>query len=380
MIYDVMVRLEADPHQQNLGKGWAAELADPLWLLGRQWQMGEHQGEDASSPVAVNVAARATPIGAVEGQNHLDPATVPAEAILESEPLDWWTPGRRVRLGREAVAAAEANGVTLPADAALVLSDLPIPYDRLNGAGPDGRALWQRRTALGLDAAWFGEPRPPATEPVDLWDSTELSYSAILPAGDAALVVEQHSGGDLDWFSADARGVIGTAREQLTRTQTTPGRLQYPSAPLPRWWQIEDAGVSIGGQAPDRASLATLVLIDLIVNQPDDWFTFSLPACTGEIVTVDEVDVVDSFGDRWHLTPPADWNLFTTEGLDGRSLVVWATARTPLVGPVLDEVVIGIDEDANSVWAVEQVEECQERCVSGRWPGSILTAVTRPLG
>jgi hypothetical protein len=34
--------------------------------------------------------------------------------------------------------------------------------------------------------------------------------------------------------------------------------------------------------------------------------------------------------------------------------VLWATAATPLVGPVLDEVVIGIDEDANLIWAVER--------------------------
>ena len=28
-----------------------APVADPLWMLGRQWQFGEHRGEDASSPV-----------------------------------------------------------------------------------------------------------------------------------------------------------------------------------------------------------------------------------------------------------------------------------------------------------------------------------------
>ncbi len=36
-------------------------------------------------------------------------------------------------------------------------------------------------------------------------------------------------------------------------------------------------------------------------------------------------------------------------------MVVWATAPAPLVGPVVDDVVVGIDEDANLVWAVEQV-------------------------
>jgi hypothetical protein len=357
VIFDIVLRLEADPHQRDLARGWAAEVADPLWFLGRQWQLGEHQAEDASSPVAVDVVARSTPIGAVPGQQHLDPATVPAEAIVESEPLDWWTIGRRARIGRAVEVAAQAGGVALPTDPTLVLAGLPVPYDALNGSGPDGRALWRRRAALGLDDAWFGTPGPPHDEPVDLWSSSELSYSATLPAGDGSLVVERHDGGDLDWFSADATDAVVTPGDgpEPTTIRTTPGRLRYPSAPLPRWWQIEDAAVSIGGHAPDRASLATLVLIDLVVNHSDDWFTFSVPARAGEIVTFDGVSVVDSFGDAWPLAPPADWSLFTTAGLDPRSLVVWATARTPLVGPVLDDVVIGIDEDANVVWAVETV-------------------------
>lgn len=358
MIFDVVLRLEADPHQRDLARGWAAEVADPLWFLGRQWQLGEHQAEDASSPVAVEVVSRSTPIGAVPGQQHLDPATVPAEAIVESEPLDWWTVGRRTRIGRAAEAAAHANGLALPADPTLALAGLPVPYDVLDGTGPDGRALWRRRATLGLDDAWFGVPGPPRDEPVDLWSPSELSYGATLPAGSGSLIVERHEGGDLDWFSADATDTVSTPAgggSEPTSIRTTPGRLRYPSAPLPRWWQIEDAAVSIGGHAPDRASLATLVLIDLVVNHSDDWFTFSLPARSGEIVTFEEVSVVDSFGDAWPLTPPADWSLFKTSGLDPRSLVVWATARTPLVGPLLDDVVIGIDEDANMVWAVEMV-------------------------
>jgi hypothetical protein len=355
VIFDVMARLEADPHQQNLARGWAAELADPLWLLGRQWQMGEHQGEDASSPVAVEILSRTTPIGPVAGQTGLDPGTIPAEAIIESEPFDWWTPGRRVRVGRLVAAAASQNGVTLPGDASLMLTSLPVPYDALNGTGPDGRTLWRRRTPLGLDISWFGDPSPPRAQPIDLWDPAELSYSANMPAGGATLVIDRHDGGDLDWFSADAVGAVGNGGTPLTATRTTPGRLRYPSAPLPRWWQIEDTQVSIGGQAPSRAHLATLVLIDLIVNHSDDWFTFDLPARAGEIITFDEVNLLDSFGDSWPLSPPTDWHLFTTTGLDPRSLVMWATARTPLIGSVLDDVVIGIDEDANLVWAVEQI-------------------------
>jgi hypothetical protein len=352
VIFDVLLRLEPDPHQSDLARGWAAELADPAWLLGRQWQMGEHQGEDASSPVGVTMAPKATPIGPAAGQDDLDPATLPAQAVVESEPFDWWTAGRRVRVGRAVAALAATNGITLPDSVAL--SSLPVPYDGLDGSGPDGRTLWQQRSALGLDEAWFGTPGPPRGEPVDHWDPAELSYSAQLPAGGTTLDVSRHDGGDLDWFHADADAPLAPGTRAPT-IETIPGRLRYPSAPLPRWWQIEDAQVSIGGQAPDRAALATLVLVDLIVNHSDDWFTFTLPVRAGQIVTLDDVTVKDSFGDTWPLAAPAGWSLFGTTGLDASSIVVWATARTPLAGPILDDVVFGIDEDANLVWAVEQV-------------------------
>src|SRR5882672_9047816 len=41
----------------DLAEGVAARLADPLWMLGRQYQMGELTGEDAASPVTAQIAA-----------------------------------------------------------------------------------------------------------------------------------------------------------------------------------------------------------------------------------------------------------------------------------------------------------------------------------
>ncbi len=77
--------------------------------------------------------------------------------------------------------------------------------------------------------------------------------------------------------------------------------------------------------------------------------------------------VKDGFDDWWDLTiPPGEgdpdagpdqapgpWSLFRTRGLDRSSLVVWPTASTPLSGPALDDVILGVDEDANVMWAVE---------------------------
>ncbi len=353
-IIDAVHRLEADPWQTDLARGFSAEVADPAWLLGRQWQLGEHQGEDASSPVRVTYRAQLTPIDPVTGQPHLDPRTTPAEAIVESEPGDSWTPGRRVAAGRAVEAAAAAAETPLPSSTALLLDRLPIPYDVLDGTGYDGRVLWERRSDLGLQESWFGDLRPPDPEPVDLWDPAELTYQATLRADGVSLNLDRHDGGDLDWYSVDADGPIPAPAVDPDRTVRYPGRVRYPGAPLPRWWQIEDVKVDIGGYPPDRAHLATLLLIDLVMTQSDDWFTFPVDAEAGHVVTLTEVVVHDSFGDDWTLSPPSDWSMFRTNGLDPASLVVWATASTPLVGPAIDEVVIGVDEDANLVWAVEQ--------------------------
>src|SRR4029077_4000354 len=101
-------------------------------------------------PVAVEIGARSTPIGAVAGQSSLDPGQVPTEAILESEPYDWWTAGRGVRIGRAVAIAAQQAGSPIEPQSILLLDDLPVPYDHLNGNGFDGRKLWREKVTLTL--------------------------------------------------------------------------------------------------------------------------------------------------------------------------------------------------------------------------------------
>jgi hypothetical protein len=74
---------------------------------------------------------------------------------------------------------------------------------------------------------------------------------------------------------------------------------------------------------------------------------------TGNVVRLDTVQVTDSFDETWPVTPPSDWELFRVRGLDPTSLLVWPTVATPLHGAVLEEVLFGIDEDANALFAVE---------------------------
>jgi len=351
-IFDNHLRTEPRRPEDDLDVGFRAEIADPAWFLARQWQLAEHQGEDAASPVRVHVVATHTPLDPYDGDPELDPTITPAEAIIESEPEGWWTIGRRARIGVAGAPLLPA-GLTDAQHAALRFAQLVAPYDRLNGRY-DGLALYRWRVELGLSAPLFAEV--PATEPANLWDASELAYSADFAAGNGSVKIRvpRHDGGDVDWYSAQAAAPVPTPATLPAPITVIPNRLRYPGAPHPRWWQIEDAKVDIGGFPPDRSHFATMLLIDLVVSHADDWFTFPLEAKAGTIITLHSVEVRDAFDSVIALTTPDDWSLFRVEGLGASSLVIWPTAAAPLNGPAIDEIVLGMDEDANLLWAVEQ--------------------------
>jgi hypothetical protein len=383
-------RLEPRPGPKPLERGFAAELADPLWLLGRQWQLGEHRGENAASPIALELLRSETAIALTGGDRSLRPAdtpqTTPPEAVVEGEVDEWWTPGRRIRVGRAAVgalptpasvraAAAKRPAQRTAAESALVrdfapllVRGLPSPYEPLDGTTYDGRLLYERRTRAPLrnrlPAALFAD----VTRRPSHWQPVQLTYEDDFRAGNAALRVRRHDGGDVDWWTVDASTALRARRPAAANAvRTRPSRFRYPGAPHPRWWQIEDAAVDIGGYPPDRTHFPTLLLIDLLTTHADDWFTFALDAQLGQVVTLHRLTVVDAFGDRHAVelapdgpevpdgpAPDAAWSLFAVDGLGEWSLPLWPTAATPLAGEPLEQVVLGVDEDANLLWAVEE--------------------------
>src|SRR5438270_13752458 len=51
-------RLEPQSVTGDPTPGLEARVHDPLWLLCRQWQLGELEGDDAGSPLGVELAAQ----------------------------------------------------------------------------------------------------------------------------------------------------------------------------------------------------------------------------------------------------------------------------------------------------------------------------------
>ena len=134
-----------------------------------------------------------------------------------------------------------------------------------------------------------------------------------------------------------------------------PGRVTYPGAPAPRWWQIVDRRFDVGALPPQRTHLAALLLAHVVTSHGDDWFTAPVVVTSGSTVVVRQVEVTDSMGLTIDSNVVEDWSLYRVSGLCPDTLTTWTTAAGALSSPTsLDEISVGVDEDANLLWAIEQ--------------------------
>lgn len=84
-------RLEPQSVSGDPRPGLEARVHDPLWLLCRQWQLGELEGEDAGSPVGVELATTSrllTRWQAGDWQQSADQAVAPVRPLAPGEPLE----------------------------------------------------------------------------------------------------------------------------------------------------------------------------------------------------------------------------------------------------------------------------------------------------
>src|SRR5207248_8968585 len=83
-------RLEARPRSQNFERALRAEVRDALWMLTKQWQMGECRGSDAGSPVFAKVllsTTRLTKYRPAGGAAQLLDSSIPLETKVERRPV-----------------------------------------------------------------------------------------------------------------------------------------------------------------------------------------------------------------------------------------------------------------------------------------------------
>jgi hypothetical protein len=75
-------RLEPRPRQSEFDKVLESGVYDALWMLTRQWQFGEFQGEDTGSAIFARIRMQTTPISRIK------PANGTAQAYSDAVPLE----------------------------------------------------------------------------------------------------------------------------------------------------------------------------------------------------------------------------------------------------------------------------------------------------
>jgi hypothetical protein len=408
-------RLEPLPQTPDLQPALTAAIADPLWLLARQWQFLEFAGEDAGTPVDVRVTGEAATLSrflagplagpfanaAADRARDLDPTALPLETRVEAEPVRAVHPRLVAEAGlhlRRLLAAAdlldlfESFADAYPLDLAeAVAGDANADWLELaRGRALDSRMLAAalrplreadgtlravpasptlpepaRERVRGLLAAWLSYVETDVVEPDadSAWNPRRVEYAFAAAAATSAdpvvLVADEYADGSLDWQSVDAApgdlGAPAGAPETITLPPVLPSPVGYSGAPARRFWEFEDANVRFGNIDAGPTDLVRLLLVEFALIYGDDWFVVPARLPVGSLFRTTSFEVRDTFGVVTQVPRVEDpsWSMFEVAGAGGLFLAP-VLADDALSGAPLEEVALFRDEMANMAWGVER--------------------------
>ncbi len=359
-------RLEGRPRAPQFDRALRAEVRDALWMVTRQWQLGELRGDDAGSPIDVRVRLETTPLRKyqpADGPVEAFDDAIPLEAHVERMPVPLRTAGHvmsldvRILAGRHwlklitplaAAAAAQfitaypvrapdpTNTADAPAAAhpeawmafaanATRRMDGVALYEHLKTPGAhayDGiPALVGQETQTDVVAArfvrWFEKLIYQPAEIV-AWQPDRLEYRFAMSSpqakGEKVLVADQYHQGHLDWWSFDvdpkrrALGQASSAPPKVTTLSMLPTQATFNGMPNTRYWAFEDGRTNFGDVKPDTTDLAKLLLVEFGLIYANDWFIVPFTAPAGSIVSIEGMVVTNVFGERVWIEPAGSGN------------------------------------------------------------------------
>ncbi len=413
----VWTQLIPEPTQPTLERGLQAQLGDPLWLLGRQDQLREFEGDDAGSPALATLRCESVPLtryrpglAASSAAGPFAPlsAALPLEVQVECEPVSLGVRGA-VQLGRQFEALMTAAGRA--SDIAAFRAAFPIvpnpPPNELPdvssqqfrtvvaGRVTDGNALYS--ACLPAPAGTPSASLLPAiahqtdvskvleefvayrqslyTEPAEgsSWVSERLEYAFSVasqgPTDAVQLNADTFPGGRLDWYSFALNAAPGSGAGQqgasvVTTEAVVPTHITFDGMPGLRWWSFEDAQTDFGKVETEQVDLLKLLVLEFGVIYGASWFELPLRLPVGTRSKITALVVTDTFGERTLIRPSAlqapalarQWSLFAVSQGNQRGdfLLLPPVLSGVLDGPPVEDVLFVRDDAAAMAWAIER--------------------------
>ena len=385
-------RVEPVSRGGDPGRGLAATVQDPFWMLGRQRQFGELTGEDAGSPVQVAFVQTEARFDGWKPESGAvlpySPVTDVVEALAAGEAagpahstLD------RLQAGR-ALAAAVSKSVGGKLRAAFplpVTPDSPRMLVRAATLFADGLAVAAAvaGAADGTDAQLGAALKLPTADATAARDDLDRIRALVrrhlrhrteqLDSRAARTPLRARRGrrprarrarphartGRLARLRLRRRSRIRWARERPCARTRVPTTIQFPGQPRNRFWEFEEATLALARIDAATTDLGRLALVEFSTIYGNDWFTFPIPVTYGSMQAVSDLVVRDTFGTHELIAPAADpqWAMYRPTGssIVSPALAVPAVTVAPLAGDVVEEVRFLRDEMANLVWGVEEI-------------------------
>jgi hypothetical protein len=411
-------RIEPRCRMNDPTPGIEARVHDPLWLLARQWQIGEFQARDAGSPVLASVQSSVAPLDrfSVAGQPpQVYDGVQPVETLVEREQVRPLSSANDLRQAAEAglyflrllsaaklpssiassylaryplsvsnsgasdvaalapVAGRVIDGVKLHADLAAAGANLPA----LPAIPPARHQAVFTITRNWL--AWYSSMFAESAAQSSGWSAERMEYRfAMGSAGDSgSYVAREYDGGSIDWYTFDrsTSNLAGGSVHPSVKHQTVVAApVTFRGMPARRFWELEDAATNIGLISAAAEDLGRLLLREFALIYGNDWFQFPLIAPLGSQLSLTSLSVADTFGIATPIPhysavdgPSGKWRMFGVSddplappdaaalSNPPRPLLLLPGAVAPIDGPPIEDVLLLRDELANLAWGIERM-------------------------
>lgn len=344
-------RLEPRPRTENFERSLRAEVRDALWMLTRQWQMGELESEDAGSAIDARILTKHQNIDSVafkENAPKVYDAHIPLETMVECEVIPF-THALKVQVAQyflqlHPLGMRKYLPMYMKPD---VFGFDPNKEEEFKGQVDglnlyratrnrmfDGEKLIQSinagtfKSIVGVNNAddaemdlivqglkdWLKRQYYQPEQTGDsAWNPKQLDYQFAVKASgsagsDSMLSARDYHQGRLDWYAFDyvvgARAAVPDFRRPVNKGEEEkpisflPNNISFKGMPNPRFWEMEDRQINFGSINAKTTDHLLLLLAEFGLIYDNDWFVIPYSLSVNTLCEIQGLVVTDVFGDR----------------------------------------------------------------------------------